>query len=206
MVSRLVMEMELSRTLKYVVAIAMALWELLGWMLAITGLGKMQRSCDSQIDFGFDTCTSLLRQSWWTIAFQTFVLSGICGVLFVRKLDVYKSPIVAFLVMSTMKLMQEAELMLDVVEAEAGVPEGHGETAFVGFVLMCILNFVLIIALGSSTPSDTESISIRSKAASSHTAQSQSRKQQQIPESHSKSSATNAKDRSLSVSSTGATS
>lgn len=192
--------MEVSKSLKYVIAIAMALWEVLGWMLALTGLSKIQETCDSQIDFGFDTCTSLLRQSWWSMCFQLGVLVGICVVLLTRKLGRVRPPVVAFLGMSTMKLMTETELMLDVMEAESGVPEEHAETAFVGFVLMCILNFVLIMTLGMSPPPETQCLGKTSEASVSVGKNGQ----QKTPESHSASNVEHSQGKKSSVISTGA--
>lgn len=143
--------MESATIAKVVVGVVLVLLQLLGWLLALGGVGKLHDDCN------VDNCSELFRASWWSIFFQLFVLIFTGLVVVTKSLESARIPVIAFLVLSTVELMDEAEKALQLSDmTQTGLSESAINAAAAGFVLMSLFNFVLIVLLGVAVSPDME--------------------------------------------------
>lgn len=130
--------------------------EVLGWLMAAGGIGRLHDTCrNSETSF---ICGKTYRAEWWSIFFQllVMVLVGLSAVL--SSCDRVQVPLVAFLAMSSLKLMGDAENALDSSIERAQYEENALRSFSVGLIIMITANFVLIWGVGSNGVPDLTSV------------------------------------------------
>lgn len=137
--------------MKIVVGLVLLLLQALAWLLAVGGVGKLHDDCTG------DKCAETYRSSWWAIFFQLFVLIATGITVLAGGLESARIPVIAFLVLSTVELMDQAEVALKIKDADIqGMSESAVDSAAGGFVWMSLVNFVMIILIGVSSPPNVQ--------------------------------------------------
>ncbi|GMH42384.1 hypothetical protein BSKO_10303 [Bryopsis sp. KO-2023] len=126
-----------------------AVLEVLGWLMALGGTGQLHRDCADR--FSNDGCRDEFRSTWWSVFLQFLVLLGVLILVVANGLEKFRIPLVAFVVLSTVRTMEEAEAALTLRDQNSRfVSDSAADSAAGGFVLMSMINFLVIAVVGST--------------------------------------------------------
>lgn len=135
----------------------------IAWIIAMGGLAATTADCKSQSSedntVTFTSCAQAYQQDWWGIWFEFFLLVSMLSCAFIDAFDrarliflTYLSMVTILLTLTSTKFITEGFKYYTSPDTGATTLkdvkfDGYGATA-TGTVLLCIINFALIIFTG----------------------------------------------------------
>lgn len=122
------------------------------WVVAIAGLGAITHECNQEQESGLD-CARGLQYQWWGLFFELILVVAIYIIAMKDGIAASHSSINAFLAICTSVLMLTARDFMSSNNAflmTYSAKRSAMNAGSAGFVMLCILNFILILLVGAA--------------------------------------------------------
>lgn len=128
------------------IAVAVAAFGMIGWLIALAGVGASQSKCTDLSGIIF--CGKLLQSHWWAVWFNFFLLVAVFIMAVIQKLATHKLTMMALFTACVTLTMNGATAFL------SSGSSSQQDAAAAGFVLLSMTNFLMIIIMGSFMNTD----------------------------------------------------
>ncbi|GLI68795.1 hypothetical protein VaNZ11_013292, partial [Volvox africanus] len=135
-----------------------AVLALIGWLVALGGIAKINRDCNDLYETVVKWCSDALSYQWWGIWFAFFLAVVILVLAILGKAQAWGSTLQALCAACLSVTMMDANIMYDY--STRGSTIDAVNAALAGFIILSIALMFLIITLGMGAAGVNVSVSV----------------------------------------------